>query len=96
MSTLIHVEAEAGACVFVTSTSARARAHVLASIDADRLSGRPPGVPMPAMAVAYYPGCAETMRSARVVGVPLLMQLGQADDWTPAQPCIDWAHRASR
>lgn len=68
---------------------------VLASIDAERLSGRPPGVPMPAMAVAYYPGCAETLRASRVVGVPLLMQLGQADDWTPAQPCIDWAHRAN-
>ncbi|MFM8737658.1 MAG: hypothetical protein ACKOGB_08350 [Betaproteobacteria bacterium] len=27
--------------------------------------------------------------------MPLLMQLGQADDWTPAQPCVDWAERVN-
>ena len=41
MSTLIHVEAEAAACVFITHTSARAKAHVLASIDARHFGQQP-------------------------------------------------------
>ena len=56
---------------------------------------RPPEVPAPAFAVAYYPGCGEVLRSGRSAQVPLLLQLGGADDWTPAAPCLDWAKRAS-
>lgn len=41
MSTLIHVEAEAAACVFVTTSSARARAHVLAAIDRQHFAQEP-------------------------------------------------------
>jgi dienelactone hydrolase len=42
-----------------------------------------------AAAVAFYPGC--TGRSANVDGfhpyAPLLVLMGEADDWTPAAPC---------
>lgn len=68
---------------------------VLAAIQADRLERRPPEVPLPAFAVAYYPGCLEVLQGQRKPAVPLLMQLGQADDWTPAQPCVDWAERVN-
>jgi len=41
----------------------------------------------PSLAVAFYPGCgAEVARGFAPVG-PLLMLLGEADDWTPAAPC---------
>jgi len=41
----------------------------------------------PTLAVAFYPGCdAERTRGFEPVA-PLLMQLGEADDWTPAEPC---------
>ena len=39
------------------------------------------------LAVAFYPGC-EADRSRGYEGsAPLLMLLGEADDWTPAAPC---------
>jgi dienelactone hydrolase len=40
-------------------------------------------------AVALYPGCAQWLRSAeayRPAG-PLLILIGEKDDWTPAEPC---------
>ena len=40
-------------------------------------------------AVALYPGCASWLRSAdtyRPAG-PLLILIGEKDDWTPAEPC---------
>jgi dienelactone hydrolase len=41
----------------------------------------------PSLAVAFYPGCeAERARGYRP-SAPLLMLLGEADDWTPAAPC---------
>jgi dienelactone hydrolase len=64
---------------------------VLAALQADRFASRPEGVPVPAFAVAYYPGCMELQRVRQRPVAPLLMQLGQSDDWTPAQPCLDWA-----
>ncbi|MDP3229916.1 MAG: prolyl oligopeptidase family serine peptidase [Acidovorax sp.] len=50
------------------------------------------GEPALAGAAVFYPGCGPLLkRQAVVEGVPLLMQLGALDDWTPAQPCVDWA-----
>lgn len=46
-----------------------------------------------AKAVAFYPGCAAALRRTLVPDAPLLLLLGEADDWTPAQPCIDWVKR---
>lgn len=68
---------------------------VLATIDAQRLARRPAEVPLPAFAVAYYPGCAEALQGGVRAGVPVLLQLGQADDWTPAYTCENWAQQAS-
>jgi dienelactone hydrolase len=42
-------------------------------------------------AVAYYPGCEADLRRGFHTGTPLLMLLGEADDWTPAAPCIEMA-----
>ncbi|AOG22649.1 dienelactone hydrolase family protein [Acidovorax sp. RAC01] len=50
------------------------------------------GEPALAGAAVFYPGCVPLLkRKAEIEGVPLLMQLGALDDWTPAQPCADWA-----
>lgn len=48
----------------------------------------------PRAAVAFYPGCSfELGRGYRPL-VPLLLLLGEKDDWTGAQPCLDLAQRA--
>jgi dienelactone hydrolase len=48
----------------------------------------------PRAAVAFYPGCKfELGRGYRPL-VPLLLLLGEKDDWTGAQPCMDLARRA--
>ncbi len=50
------------------------------------------GEPALAGAAVFYPGCSPLLkRKAEIESVPLLMQLGALDDWTPAQPCVDWA-----
>jgi len=41
-------------------------------------------------AVAYYPTCPPNL-SARATDV--LVLIGDADDWTPARRCIDYAER---
>ena len=66
---------------------------VLAALQADRYEPRAAEVPRPAFGVAYYPGCGDVARVGRAAApaAPLLMQLGREDDWTPAQPCINWA-----
>jgi dienelactone hydrolase len=48
----------------------------------------------PSLAVAFYPGCeAEVQRGYRP-SAPLLMLLGEADDWTPPGPCKQLAATA--
>lgn len=51
------------------------------------------GEPALAGAAVFYPGCGPLLKRQATVekNVPLLMQLGALDDWTPAQPCVDWA-----
>lgn len=65
---------------------------VLASTDAND-----PGVStravQPSLAIAFYPGCRDALRSGYRPTVPLLMLLGELDDWTPASPCVDLARR---
>ncbi|MEO8279684.1 MAG: dienelactone hydrolase family protein [Ideonella sp.] len=49
----------------------------------------------PSLSVAFYPGCAsEAARGYRAVA-PLLVLIGDADDWTPAEPCRQLAQQAS-
>jgi dienelactone hydrolase len=41
-------------------------------------------------AVALYPGCLEDAEGERFLDVPLLMVLGEKDDNTPAQLCVNY------
>jgi dienelactone hydrolase len=41
----------------------------------------------PSLAVAFYPGCESELSRGFQPSAPLLMLLGEADDWTPAAPC---------
>ena len=48
----------------------------------------------PVAIVMYYPGCNQWKRRALVQpAAPVLMLLGEADDWTPAAPCKELAQR---
>ena len=51
-----------------------------------------PGEPAIAGAAVFYPGCGPlAKRQAVLEAAPLLMLLGALDDWTPVQPCVDFA-----
>jgi dienelactone hydrolase len=50
--------------------------------------------PRPALAVAFYPGCAAALSEGWRPAAPLLLLVGEADDWTPAEPCRRLAARA--
>jgi dienelactone hydrolase len=41
----------------------------------------------PSLVVAFYPGCEAELQRGYQATAPLLMLLGDADDWTPAAPC---------
>ena len=41
----------------------------------------------PSLAVAFYPGCENELGAGYEASAPLLLLLGEADDWTPAAPC---------
>ncbi len=57
-----------------------------------RLTRPEPGEPAIAGAAVFYPGCGPlAKRQAGLEAAPLLMLLGARDDWTPAQPCVDFA-----
>ena len=42
----------------------------------------------PSLAVLYYPGCLADLRAGYHPVAPALMQVGEADDWTPAEHCV--------
>lgn len=42
----------------------------------------------PALAVLYYPGCWADLRAGYHPVAPALMQVGELDDWTPAEHCL--------
>ncbi len=44
-----------------------------------------------AFAVAFYPGCEAELKRGFQSSTPLLMLVGEADDWTPAAPCHELA-----
>ncbi len=45
--------------------------------------------------VAFYPGCSRALRAPTFApSAPLLLLIGQADDWTPPAPCRALAGRA--
>ena len=41
----------------------------------------------PSLVVAFYPGCESELQRGYLGVAPLLLLLGEADDWTPAAPC---------
>ena len=60
---------------------------VLSSTDASRTDVRGQAV-KPAIAVAFYPGCAAANKAGYKPSAPLVLMLGEKDDWTPPGPCI--------
>ena len=48
----------------------------------------------PAFAVAFYPGCEAELKRGYEAVAPLLMLVGQADDWTAPGPCRALAREA--
>jgi dienelactone hydrolase len=61
---------------------------VLAATDATRADVQA-GTAKPALAVAFYPGCAASLRSRYRPQTPLVLMLGEKDDWTPPTPCVE-------
>jgi dienelactone hydrolase len=49
----------------------------------------------PAFAVAFYPGCAAEGQRGYRGSSELLLLIGEADDWTPAEPCRQLAAHAT-
>ena len=60
---------------------------VLAATDASRADVRGQAV-KPAIAVAFYPGCAAANNAGYQPSAPLVLMLGEKDDWTPPAPCV--------
>lgn len=60
---------------------------VLSATDVSRadVRGRPV---QPAVAIAFYPGCSAAQKSGYKRGVPLVLMLGEKDDWAPPASCI--------
>ncbi|MBC7954992.1 MAG: dienelactone hydrolase family protein [Cytophagales bacterium] len=48
----------------------------------------------PAFAVAFYPGCEVELKRGYAPVAPLLMLVGEADDWTAAAPCQQLSAKA--
>ena len=46
------------------------------------------------LAIALYPGCEADLRRGYDAVAPLLLLVGETDDWTPAAPCQALAARA--
>jgi dienelactone hydrolase len=65
---------------------------VLSSINAElrEVSQHPV---QPRAAIAFYPGCSAYNRMAYHNAIPLLVLMGEKDDWTPPQPCKKLAQR---
>ncbi|MBI2772464.1 MAG: dienelactone hydrolase family protein [Burkholderiales bacterium] len=42
-----------------------------------------------AVAIAFYPGCSDSLKKGYKPNAPLVLMLGEKDDWTPPGPCIE-------
>ena len=51
--------------------------------------------PLTHAAVAFYPGCEAELQRGYEPSAPLLMLVGEADDWTAAAPCVQLAARSA-
>ena len=61
---------------------------VLAATDASRTEVRNQAV-RPAVAIAFYPGCGDSLKNGWRPAAPLVLMLGASDDWTPPGPCVE-------
>ena len=68
-----------------------------AGVTLDAITRRPAEAPAFSAAVAFYPGC--TARNAKAADfhpyAPLLVLIGEADDWTPAAACKELAAKVA-
>ena len=48
----------------------------------------------PSFAIAFYPGCQADLKRGYETRTRLLLLVGEADDWTPAEPCRRLAAQA--
>ncbi|MEY2953066.1 MAG: hypothetical protein RLZZ401_1153 [Pseudomonadota bacterium] len=46
-------------------------------------------LPRPAVTIAFYPGCAAALKSGYRPVAPLILLVGEKDDWTAPQPCVE-------
>lgn len=61
---------------------------VLAALDASDAAVQGQTL-QPRAAVAFYPGCTEVLKNSHYhLQGPLLMMVGERDDWTAAAPCV--------
>lgn len=61
---------------------------VLAALDASNVTVQAETV-QPRAAVAFYPGCTEVLKNINYrLQAPLLMMVGERDDWTASAPCV--------
>jgi dienelactone hydrolase len=60
---------------------------VLAATDAARADVRAQPL-QPVVAIAFYPGCSAALKSGYRMSAPLVLMLGEKDDWTPPAPCV--------
>ena len=53
---------------------------------------------LPAVAIAFYPGCKPSLERTDWLPptVPLHILIGESDDWTPANECIELARKAEQ
>ena len=61
---------------------------VLSATDATRADVLAQSI-KPAVAVAFYPGCAAALKSGYKTSTPLVLMLGEKDNWTPPGPCVE-------
>lgn len=45
-------------------------------------------------AVAFYPGCSAELKRGHKPAAPVLVLVGERDDWTAAAPCVELASRS--
>ena len=62
-------------------------------VTALRVGPRPADAPRFAAAVGLYPDCSYVRRQTAEYLAPALILVGDADDWTPAEPCRKLAQR---
>jgi dienelactone hydrolase len=49
-----------------------------------------------AAAIVFYPGCSSFLKQSFQLQAPVLMLLGEKDDWTPPGRCIELAERTRK